>query len=96
MFVLSNQTAMHALSVYCMECLKYLFTKKIILSQRYVCVRCKKGAESSCGYVFFPVCGRMCVCMPNKKLHIFKSFLDSDCSCFFHLVNTFTAFVKLF
>lgn len=35
----------------------------------------QKGALSSCGYVFsFPLCGRMFVCMPNKKLHIFKAF----------------------
>lgn len=33
--------------------------------------------------LFCFLCGRTCVCMPCKNLHIFKSFLDEDSSCFF-------------
>lgn len=44
-----------------------------ILSERCL-YEVQKGALSSCGYDFFFLCGRTRVCMPNKKLHIFKAF----------------------
>lgn len=73
MFVLSNQTAMHAFF-----CLLYgvfeIFINKIILSERYVCMSYKREPQAHAGMFFFFLCVGECVCMPNKKLHIFKAF----------------------
>lgn len=64
----------------CIFCVLYgvfelFINKNHILSERYVCMRCKRELWAHAGmFFFFPVCGRTCVCMPNKKLHIFKAF----------------------
>lgn len=83
MFVFSCQTAMHAFSVYRMECLNYLLTKKKNHVLSKICLyEVHEGALSSIGYFFPCVWENVCACQ-NKKLHIFKSFLDQDCSHFF-------------
>lgn len=72
----------------CIFCLLYgvfeIFINKIILSERYVCMRYKREPQAHAGMFFFFLCVGECVCMPNKKLHIL-SFLDEDSSCFFTL-----------
>lgn len=82
MFVLSNQTAMHASSVYCMECLNYLLTKSYFIWK--ICLyEVQKGALSSCGYVLFFVfflCVGERVCVHAKQrnctfLKLFRSRL---------------------
>lgn len=54
-----------------------LTIKKIMFYLKYVCMSYKRELQAHMGaisfFFFFPVCGRMCVCMPNK-LHIFKAF----------------------
>lgn len=53
-----------------------------------------KGSFELVRVRFFFFCVEKLVCMPNEKLHIFKAF--KIVVFFFHLVNIFTAFVKLF
>lgn len=66
----------------CIFCVLYgvfeLFINKIIFYLKDMFVWGTKGSfelmRVSFFVLFFPVCGRACVCMPNKKLHIFKAF----------------------
>lgn len=62
----------------CIFCLLYgvfeIFINKIILSERYVCMRYKREPQAHAGMFFFFLCVGECVCMPNKKLHIFNAF----------------------
>lgn len=66
----------------CIFCVLYgvfeLFINKIIFYLKDMFVWGTKGSFELMRVrffvLFFPVCGRACVCMPNKKLHIFKAF----------------------
>lgn len=80
--VCSLKSNCHACIFYVLYGVFELFiNKNHILSQRYVCMRYKRELWAHVGMLFlfcfvFSVCGRtcVCVCMPNKKLHIFKAF----------------------